>query len=293
MNRFRLYFISFSNNTNSPLGASFSTSTLDQALSTDILLSNPNPRRILSLNDILGIERKVEKAISTLTDVLAELHNGRDALSNLTNAFYAPHNIDTNDASTNDLTTAQKVYMPCQELYTFPKTTFSNGINPGVAVVELVASEDLRNVNKCNQCDKVFEDRLKLRNHSRIHKQTRKYKCEVCTLAFPVPSKLKEHMRTHTGERPYQCEICLRCFTKTSSLKRHQQLHKSPNTNIPSQLGALTLLLQDQVVQNMDQPLSPAFKEVQIENGTSISFHDNDAYLSHIESDISSAPGSP
>ena len=254
------------------------------------LLSTPNNTlhhlnvKNVACNGVSEIELKVQLAISTLTDVLKDLQKRRTDLSDLLNPLPLSQVVDTS-------------HMPhCQDVYltgnNLASVVFPNGMNTeNVAVVELIERGDMFSLNKCSVCDKMFDDRQKLRNHSRIHKQIRKYKCGVCSLGFPVPSKLKEHMRTHTGERPYECELCLRCFTKSSSLKRHRRVHKSFLQPSPADIGGHSLL-QDQVVQNVDRVLSPAFRVEEIETEASCVTYDA-TFLAHTESELSSASVSP
>ena len=231
---------------------------------------NHNSRKRKCIHNIRNLENKVKQAISTLTEVsedLQELH----ALMSSPNPF--EHN------QTIALSQLGSSYVP----ESLSSLLFADDTE-GVTVVELVQNEDTRDKCKCSVCDKTCENPLKLRNHLRTHRQTKKYFCEICHLGFPVPSKLKEHMRTHTGERPFMCEICKKCFTKSSSLKRHKQLH------INFQPSILPYpILQDQVVQSGDRVLSPAFKMEQ--ESSCITFNGN--FLPHTESEISSAPVSP
>ena len=248
------------------------------------MLHHTNSRDIDCFDNIHEIELKVEHAISTLVDVLKDIQKRKTDLSNYLNPFNLSEAIDTSQIAT------------CQDLFltqhSLTPVIVSNETNTeGIAVVKLIDHGDRLNSNKCDICDKVFDNRQKLRSHSRIHRQIRKYKCEICSLGFPVPSKLKEHMRTHTGERPYACELCLHCFTKSSSLKRHRRVHKTSSQPSPVRVGGYSLL-QDQVVQNMDQVLSPAYKTEEMEPETSCVTY-GATFLAQPESELCSASASP
>ncbi|KAI6655173.1 Zinc finger protein [Oopsacas minuta] len=222
---------------------------------------------------IYGIEVKVQKVMSLLTEVYKDLQELKTDSPDRQNPFSQSQLITSHDLSRQNLASLHYTNETNQE---------------GITVVNLVGNKDIVNPCKCHMCDKVFEDRLKLRNHLRIHKQTKKYICDICTHGFPVPSKLKEHMRTHTGERPYQCELCMRCFTKSSSLKRHKRIHKKI---VPPDCPSLSTM-QDQVVQNVEELLSPAFKVEQIgPESPLITFDEN--FHAHTESELSSGSASP
>lgn len=220
------------------------------------------------------MENKLKQAISTLTEVSEDLQELRALLTDSPNPF--EHN------QTFALSRVSGSYIPGQNLSSL---LFADNTE-GVTVVELLQNEDASNKCKCSVCDKTCENPLKLRNHLRMHKQTKKYFCEICHLGFPVPSKLKEHMRTHTGERPFMCEICKKCFTKSSSLKRHMRVHK----NFQSSKMLTYPILQDQVVQSGDRVLSPTFFKMEQESSC-VTFNGN--FLPHTKSEISSAPVSP
>ena len=247
------------------------------------MLNHHNTKDIACFDNINEIELKVQHAISTLTDVLKDLQKRKTNLSDVLNPFNLYQAINTSQVAEHNEFLTQ---------HNLASVIFPNGTNTGgVAVVKLIAQEDKFSANKCDVCGKVFDDRQKLRNHSRIHRQIRKYKCEICSLGFPVPSKLKEHMRTHTGERPYECELCLRCFTKSSSLKRHRRVHNNFVQPSPFRTGGYSVL-HDQVVQSVDQVLSPAYKAEEMEPETSCVTFDT-AFLAHAEPELSCESVSP
>ena len=41
-----------------------------------------------------------------------------------------------------------------------------------------------------------------------INEPEKKFKCEICNKAFNCRGKLKEHSNSHTGAKPYLCKFC-------------------------------------------------------------------------------------
>ncbi len=71
---------------------------------------------------------------------------------------------------------------------------------------------------KCNGCSKVFIDRIKRNNHSRIHG---KFKCKFCTKVCPRKDQLKEHvLHIHLKQKNYICKHCDKKYYK-SGYKYH------------------------------------------------------------------------
>ncbi|XP_059202715.1 macrophage migration inhibitory factor isoform X1 [Centropristis striata] len=55
----------------------------------------------------------------------------------------------------------------------------------------------------------------------------KKYSCEQCNKAFNQRYRLAEHSRVHTGEKPYPCSMCPKKFRVSQSRKKHiMRIHK-------------------------------------------------------------------
>ena len=88
----------------------------------------------------------------------------------------------------------------------------------------------------CDVCDKEFNQKSDLREHSKVHKDEKLYSCDVCHLTFSRKNSFYRHQkRIHNqDESPYQCDVCNKRFNTPDILSRHQIfVHYS---KIPSRL---------------------------------------------------------
>ncbi|WP_223557329.1 RHS repeat-associated core domain-containing protein [Pseudomonas sp. BF-R-01] len=91
-------------------------------------------------------------------------------------------------------------------------------------------------------CGGKFSSKGILREHMRIHTNERRYACKKvgCTEKFTQYSSLTKHKKTHTGERPFVCKVegCGEAFTQSSNLTRHKKKHNRPNVCTADGCGA-------------------------------------------------------
>uniref|UniRef100_A0A8C0J3G9 Zinc finger protein 646 n=1 Tax=Chelonoidis abingdonii TaxID=106734 RepID=A0A8C0J3G9_CHEAB len=98
---------------------------------------------------------------------------------------------------------------------------------------------------RCAICQKLFYNLMALKNHNRIHFETKRYKCTQCPKAFRLQKQLASHQRVHRErrpplpasssrklahakrERPYRCEQCGRTYRHAGSLLNHRRSHKT------------------------------------------------------------------
>uniref|UniRef100_A0A8C3T873 Zinc finger protein 646 n=1 Tax=Chelydra serpentina TaxID=8475 RepID=A0A8C3T873_CHESE len=98
---------------------------------------------------------------------------------------------------------------------------------------------------RCAICQKLFYNLMALKNHNRIHFETKRYKCAQCPKAFRLQKQLASHQRVHRErrpplpssssrklahtkrERPYRCEQCGRTYRHAGSLLNHRKSHKT------------------------------------------------------------------
>ncbi|XP_018612772.1 zinc finger protein 62 homolog isoform X2 [Scleropages formosus] len=99
----------------------------------------------------------------------------------------------------------------------------------------------------CVLCLKTFSNLLALKNHRRIHSETRRHSCPDCNKTFRVSSQLRSHRRVHVKERELACIPCQRSFPSRVSFRRHQELHSQ----------AQQLPLQDVLGEELDWGCGP------------------------------------
>ena len=76
---------------------------------------------------------------------------------------------------------------------------------------------------ECEQCGKTFTRLKGLRDHIRvIHDGIKEFECDQCGKGFGILKNLTVHIRTvHEGARDYVCSDCGKTFGHTSTLKDH------------------------------------------------------------------------
>lgn len=112
----------------------------------------------------------------------------------------------------------------------------------------------------CKVCDKTFDNRKRLQQHSKVHETKTKYicdqcgktytnqfnlenhkssqhgeyleesqnifKCRLCNEKYSNRTDLYLHMKTHTKEtQQLLCDTCGKCFANAHNLKSHQKVH--------------------------------------------------------------------
>ncbi|XP_075904930.1 transcription factor IIIA-like [Nelusetta ayraudi] len=84
---------------------------------------------------------------------------------------------------------------------------------------------------RCDRCDKVFRDSWFLKQHQRVHSETRMcLLCpwEGCSRSFTKDFNLESHIRAfHQELRPFRCDqpACGKTFAMKQSLQRHSVVH--------------------------------------------------------------------
>ena len=82
-------------------------------------------------------------------------------------------------------------------------------------------------------CEQTFTTQNFLWEHMlnihRVNKgswQSRRFQCNDCEKVFNRKDKLKEHEIKHTDEKPFKCTICSKCFKKKKGLHFHTLRHQ-------------------------------------------------------------------
>jgi len=78
----------------------------------------------------------------------------------------------------------------------------------------------------CTLCGKSYRQQANLQRHITIdHEKAKNFSCSLCRKSFGYKSVLNEHMRVHSGEKPFQCRICDQRFTQRSNMNKHIKLN--------------------------------------------------------------------
>ena len=95
------------------------------------------------------------------------------------------------------------------------------------------------NIHRCNKCGKVFAFLSTLKQHQyncELRKfsdlDASRYKCSKCSSVFNSKLQLTGHSRMHsTLEKPHKCPFCESRFMNPAQLKLHLLTHKSCGKN--------------------------------------------------------------
>ena len=80
--------------------------------------------------------------------------------------------------------------------------------------------------HSCRHCSERFMWYSQLKRHLlESHNEGTWLVCNICQKNFSRSGDLKIHMRYHTAVKPYVCSECPKCFCTASQLKRHQRKH--------------------------------------------------------------------
>lgn len=98
---------------------------------------------------------------------------------------------------------------------------------------EKIQQEPSKQLYRCDECKKSFENELRLQKHLRIHERAKeqqdvnfkRFLCHICSKTFRQNTGLVFHMRTHTGYKPHVCKYCGRGFTSNSNCINHERTH--------------------------------------------------------------------
>ena len=90
-------------------------------------------------------------------------------------------------------------------------------------------SDSVNEIFTCSQCDKTFLIEGDLREHVKIHVQS-KFQCEECEEIFGVETSLKNHALIHTRNKSNDCMECDEKFTLKSEIMEHIVSHSQKIT---------------------------------------------------------------
>lgn len=82
--------------------------------------------------------------------------------------------------------------------------------------------------NICAYCQREFKRKHHLKDHVKtVHEGIRPYQCTFCDRSFGLSKTLRVHLMGHTNERPFSCDICQKSFRQKAELNRHLKNHSS------------------------------------------------------------------
>lgn len=87
-----------------------------------------------------------------------------------------------------------------------------------------------KNPFKCNDCGKIFSQRLSLKLHQSSHTEEKPYECSNCRKAFIQVSSLILHQRIHNGRKNHKCDKCGESFIHRTTLILHEKSHDGKET---------------------------------------------------------------
>lgn len=81
--------------------------------------------------------------------------------------------------------------------------------------------------SKCPHCDREYPSAVSLRQHMRVHLNSKTIPCRRCSQMFKSKCTLQDHMRIHhMGKGSYECNICEATFLQKSKFRYHIKKHK-------------------------------------------------------------------
>ncbi|XP_035658058.1 uncharacterized protein LOC118403449 [Branchiostoma floridae] len=96
---------------------------------------------------------------------------------------------------------------------------------------------------RCDQCDKVFQQKRSLNRHKQsVHSKSPAYRCGVCGDTFTRRDSLKRHEKQHDPLNSFQhvCNICCKMFARRDKLIEHQRVHKVHSETLSASTGSPT-----------------------------------------------------
>jgi len=82
----------------------------------------------------------------------------------------------------------------------------------------------------CGKCSKSFSTQKRVKKHMRSHMEFAN-KCDVCEKSFQNMGALMLHRNIHLDQKPFKCETCGKDFSQKGNLKTHMQKHHGIEMN--------------------------------------------------------------
>ena len=78
---------------------------------------------------------------------------------------------------------------------------------------------------KCDQCNKGFASKDRLKAHFVSHTDEKRFPCTTCAKKFKTKRDLLNHDKIHSGVKPFKCSFCGKAFINSFQLRRHDLIH--------------------------------------------------------------------
>ncbi|XP_026476087.1 zinc finger protein 501-like [Ctenocephalides felis] len=100
-------------------------------------------------------------------------------------------------------------------------------------------SEDIKEIYKCSECDRVFRKQESLSAHMQKHKneEPQSYECTECERTFTKASHLSRHMKIHGNVKPHKCQLCPKSFALGGQLIDHMNKHNGIKPHVCPECG--------------------------------------------------------
>ncbi|XP_021693927.1 zinc finger protein 665 isoform X4 [Aedes aegypti] len=89
---------------------------------------------------------------------------------------------------------------------------------------EVKQNEENTQQLRCDECNREFLDKTKLKDHNRLVHGFKRHACPVCHKRFALPSHMRGHMLTHDSAngKAFKCDVCQRRFKNKNTLWFHK-----------------------------------------------------------------------
>ena len=105
----------------------------------------------------------------------------------------------------------------------------------------------------CGKCSKSFSTQKRVKKHMRSHMEFAN-KCDVCEKSFQNMGALMLHRNIHLDQKPFKCETCGKDFSQKGNLKTHMQKHHGIEMN-DSIVIAGVANIEEEMMEESDFPI--------------------------------------